>query len=106
MPGSIEQAIARRAPDPELGATNIDLLPDGTTTLVFRLLDADRADFRPQTRADRHQLLEHGEPRRALNRGLGGPRSTALCHPSTHRFRASRAVAASAGFPLASPWKA
>ncbi|WP_437738171.1 helix-turn-helix domain-containing protein [Sorangium sp. So ce1335] len=61
----IEQDIARRAPHPEVGApasrvlrnfvaavrtstppvTNIDLLPDGTTTLVFRLLDADRADL-------------------------------------------------------------
>ncbi|WP_438044581.1 helix-turn-helix domain-containing protein [Sorangium sp. So ce128] len=72
--GSIEQAIARRAPHPEAGApasrvlrnfvvavrasappiTNLDLLPDGTTSLVFRLLDADRADIvvlGPKTRA-------------------------------------------------------
>jgi AraC-like DNA-binding protein len=71
---SIEQAIARRAPHPEASApasralrnfvvavragtppvTNIDLLPDGTTTLVFRLRDADRADLvvlGPQTRS-------------------------------------------------------
>ncbi|WP_438025683.1 helix-turn-helix domain-containing protein [Sorangium sp. So ce233] len=74
MLGSIEQASARRAPHLEVGApasrvlrnfvvavravtppiTNIDLLPDGTTTLVFRLLDADRGDIvvlGPQTRA-------------------------------------------------------
>ncbi|WP_155798282.1 helix-turn-helix domain-containing protein [Sorangium cellulosum] len=74
MPGSIEQAIARRAPRLEVVApasrvlrnfvvaaraitppiANIDLLPDGTTTLVFRLLDADRGDIvvlGPQTRA-------------------------------------------------------
>ena len=73
--GSIEQAIARRAPHVGVGVpasrvlrnfvvavrgartqpiTNIDRLPDGTTTLVFRLLDANRADltvFGPQTRA-------------------------------------------------------
>jgi AraC-like DNA-binding protein len=74
VPGTIEQAIARRAPQPEASApasrvlrnfivavragatpiTNIELLPDGTTTLVFRLRDANRADLvvlGPQTRA-------------------------------------------------------
>ncbi|WP_437602530.1 helix-turn-helix domain-containing protein [Sorangium sp. So ce590] len=74
MLGSIEQAIARRASPPAVGApasrvlrnlvvdvrartppvTSLDLLPDGTTSLVFRLLDADRADLvvlGPQTRA-------------------------------------------------------
>jgi AraC-like DNA-binding protein len=81
---SIEQTLARRAPHPDDAApltlgdssrppasrvlrnfvaalrvstpplTSIDLLPDGTTTLVFRLLDAGRADLvvlGPQTRS-------------------------------------------------------
>lgn len=66
--------MARRAPHPEVGApaspvlrnfvaavraitppvANLDLLPDGTTSLVFRLLDEDRADLvvlGPKTRA-------------------------------------------------------
>ncbi|WP_437287548.1 helix-turn-helix domain-containing protein [Sorangium sp. So ce406] len=74
MPGSSEQVVARRAPHLEVGApasrvlrnfivavravtppvTSIDLLPDGTTTLVFRLLDAHRGDIvvlGPHTRA-------------------------------------------------------
>jgi AraC-like DNA-binding protein len=82
--GTIEEATARRAPNPVASVpvtprdtesppasralrnfvvavragtspiTNIDLLPDGTTTLAFRLVDADRADLTvlgPQTRA-------------------------------------------------------
>ncbi|MGK3994798.1 helix-turn-helix domain-containing protein [Sorangium sp. So ce1024] len=79
---SIEQAIARRDPSPEVGApasrvlrnfvadvrtmtppiTSLDLLPDGTTTLVFRLVDADRADLvvlGPQTRAIYKRALRY-----------------------------------------------
>ncbi|WP_438019977.1 helix-turn-helix transcriptional regulator [Sorangium sp. So ce315] len=82
MLGSIEQAIARRDPSPEVAApasrglrtfvaevrtrtppiTSLDLLPDGTTTLVFRLLDADRADLvvlGPQTRAIYKRVLRY-----------------------------------------------